>query len=55
MEEENKNNAEEAEESPLVGLREKFQQAETSKIYDEKRWLRLIEIIEDYMDQKWFS
>ena len=31
----------EAEGSPLVGLiRDKFQQAETSKIYDEKRWLK---------------
>jgi len=42
MEEENKNNGGyEAEGSPLVGLvRDKFQQAETSKIYDEKRWLK---------------
>ena len=41
--EENKkdNNGYEAEGSPLVGLvRDKFQQAETSKIYDEKRWLK---------------
>jgi hypothetical protein len=41
--EENKkdNNGYEAEGSPLVGLvRNKFQQAETSKIYDEKRWLK---------------
>ena len=31
----------ESEGNPLVGLiREKFQQAETSKIYDEKRWLK---------------
>jgi len=42
MEEENKNNGGyEAEGNPLVGLiREKFYQAETSKIYDEKRWLK---------------
>ena len=42
MEEENKNNGSyEAEGNPLVGLiREKFYQAETSKIYDEKRWLK---------------
>ncbi len=43
MEEENKkdSNGYEAEGSPLVGLvRDKFQQAETSKIYDEKRWLK---------------
>ena len=42
MEEENKNNGGyESEGSPLVGLvRDKFQQAETSKIYDEKRWLK---------------
>ena len=43
MEEENKkdNGGYEAEGNPLVGLvRDKFQQAETSKIYDEKRWLK---------------
>ena len=54
--EENKkdNNGYEAEGSPLVGLvRNKFQQAETSKIYDEKRWLKHIETTEDYMDQRW--
>ena len=41
-EEDKKNNGGyEAEGSPLVGLvRDKFQQAETSKIYDEKRWLK---------------
>ena len=43
MEEENKkdSNGYEAEGSPLIGLiRERFQQAETSKVYDEKRWLK---------------
>ena len=42
MEEENKTNGGyEAEGNALVGLiRSKFQQAETSKIYDEKRWLK---------------
>ena len=42
MEEDKKDNGGyEAEGSPLVGLvRDKFQQAETSKIYDEKRWLK---------------
>jgi hypothetical protein len=36
-----KNGGYEAEGNPLVGLvRDKFQQAETSKIYDEKRWLK---------------
>jgi hypothetical protein len=42
MEEENKTNGGyEAEGNPLVGfVRNKFQQAETSKIYDEKRWLK---------------
>ena len=42
MEEEKKDNGGyEAEGNALVGLiRGKFQQAETSKIYDEKRWLK---------------
>ena len=42
MEDENKTNGGyEAEGNALVGLiRSKFQQAETSKIYDEKRWLK---------------
>ena len=42
MEEDKKDiNGYEAEGSPLVGLvRDKFQQAETSKVYDEKRWLK---------------
>ena len=42
MDEDKKNdNGYQAEGSPLVGLiRDKFQQAETSKIYDEKRWLK---------------
>ena len=42
MEEENKTNGGyEAEGNALVGyIRERFQQAETSKIYDEKRWLK---------------
>ncbi len=43
MEEENKkdNGGYESEGSPLIGLiRERFQQAETSKVYDEKRWLK---------------
>ena len=40
-EDKTKNNGYESEGSPLVGLiREKFQQAETSKIYDERRWLK---------------
>ena len=40
-EDKTKNGGYESEGSPLVGLiREKFQQAETSKIYDEKRWLK---------------
>jgi hypothetical protein len=52
MEEDKKDNGGyEAEGNPLVGLiRSKFQQAETSKVYDEKRWLKTIE---DYMDLKW--
>ena len=42
MDEDKKNdNGYYAEGSPLVGLiRDKFQQAETSKIYDERRWLK---------------
>ena len=42
MDEDKKNdNGYQAEGSPLVGLiRDKFQQAETSKIYDERRWLK---------------
>ena len=43
QEEENKkdNGGYESEGSPLIGLiRERFQQAETSKVYDEKRWLK---------------
>jgi hypothetical protein len=43
MDEENKkdNGGYEAEGNPLVGvIRERFQQAETSKLYDEKRWLK---------------
>ncbi len=42
MDEEKKDNGGyEAEGNALVGLvRERFQQAETSKIYDEKRWLK---------------
>ena len=42
MDEEKKDNGGyEAEGNALVGyIREKFQQAETSKIYDEKRWLK---------------
>ena len=42
MEEDKKNNGGyEAEGNPLVGLiRSRFQQAETSKVYDEKRWLK---------------
>ena len=42
MDEEKKDNGGyEAEGNALVGLiREKFQQAETSKVYDEKRWLK---------------
>jgi hypothetical protein len=41
QEEENKNGGYEAEGNALVGyIRERFQQAETSKIYDEKRWLK---------------
>ena len=42
MEEDKKNNGGyEAEGNPLVGLiRGYFQQAETSKVYDEKRWLK---------------
>ena len=38
-EDKTKNGGYESEGNPLVGLiREKFQQAETSKIYDERRW-----------------
>ena len=41
QEEENKNGGYEAEGNALVGyIRERFQQAETSKVYDEKRWLK---------------
>ncbi len=41
QEEENKNGGYEAEGNALVGyIRERFQQAETSKIYDEKRGLK---------------
>ncbi len=42
QEEDKKNNGGyESEGSPLIGLiRERFQQAETSKVYDEKRWLK---------------
>jgi hypothetical protein len=41
QEEENKNGGYEAVGSPLIGLiRERFHQAETSKVYDEKRWLQ---------------
>ena len=42
MDEDKKNdNGYQAEGSPLVGIiRDKFQQAETSKIYDERRWLK---------------
>ena len=43
MQEEDKkdNGGYESEGSPLIGLiRERFQQAETSKIYDERRWLK---------------
>ena len=41
MEDKTKNGGYEAEGNPLVGLvRSKFQQAETSKVYDEKRWLK---------------
>ena len=41
MDEENKNEGYESEGNALVGLiRSKFQEAETSKIYDEKRWLK---------------
>ena len=42
MEEDKENNGGyEAEGNPLVGyIRDKFQQAETSKVYDEKRWLK---------------
>jgi hypothetical protein len=42
MEEEKKTNGGyESEGSPLIGLvRDRFQQAETSKVYDEKRWLK---------------
>ena len=41
MEEENKKEGYESEGNALVGLiRSKFQEAETSKIYDEKRWLK---------------
>ena len=43
MQEEDKkdNGGYESEGSPLIGLiRERFQQAETSKVYDEKRWLK---------------
>ena len=40
-EDKEKNGGYEAEGNPLVGyIRDKFQQAETSKIYDEKRWLK---------------
>ena len=40
-EDKTKNGGYEAEGNALVGLiRERFQQAETSKIYDEKRWLK---------------
>ena len=40
-EDKTKNGGYEAEGNPLVGLiRSRFQQAETSKIYDEKRWLK---------------
>ena len=40
-EDKTKNGGYEAEGNPLVGLiRSKFQQAETSKVYDEKRWLK---------------
>ena len=40
-EEKEKNGGYESEGNALVGfIREKFQQAETSKIYDEKRWLK---------------
>ena len=40
-EDKTKNGGYESEGSPLVGLiRDKFQQAETSKIYDERRWLK---------------
>ena len=42
MDEEKKDNGGyEAEENALVGLiRSKFQEAESSKIYDDKRWLK---------------
>ena len=41
MDEDKTKNGYESEGSPLVGLiRDKFQQAETSKIYDERRWLK---------------
>jgi len=42
MEEENKTNGGyEAEGNALIGyIRGRFQQAETSKVYDEKRWLK---------------
>ena len=41
MEDKTKNGGYEAEGNPLVGLvRSRFQQAETSKVYDEKRWLK---------------
>ena len=40
-EDKTKNGGYEAEGNPLVGfIRSRFQQAETSKIYDEKRWLK---------------
>ena len=43
MDEENKNNNTDkvSESSPIVGhIRQKFYQAETSRLYDEKRWLK---------------
>ena len=40
-EDKTKNGGYEAEGNPLVGfVRSRFQQAETSKVYDEKRWLK---------------
>ena len=40
-EDKTKNGGYEAEGNPLVGfVRSRFQQSETSKVYDEKRWLK---------------
>ena len=41
---------------PFVGfIRERFQQAETARLYDEKRWLKAYRNYRGYTDQKWHS